>query len=84
MQIYNEIVTLPLHYDITEKDVNLILASYKENQDAIILTTEKDAQKLEEFNELKSAPLFFLKLSIDFHWNKDKFDKKIIEYVSGH
>ncbi len=24
MKIYNEIITLPLHYDITEKDVNLI------------------------------------------------------------
>ena len=69
---------------VPDEDVNLFLSSYKENQDAIILTTEKDAQKLEEFNELKSAPLFFLKLSIDFHWNKDKFDKKIIEYAKGH
>lgn len=74
----------PDHYKYKDEDVNLILSSYKENQDAIILTTEKDAQKLEEFNELKSAPLFFLKLSIDFHWNKDKFDKKIIEYAKGH
>ena len=72
------------HYKYKEEDINLILSSYKDNQDAIILTTEKDAQKLEEFNELISAPLFFLKLSIDFHWNKDKFDKKIIEYARGN
>ena len=71
------------HYKYKKEDINSILSSFKKNQDAILITTEKDAQKLVEFNDLRSTPLFFLKLSIDFHWNKDKFDKKIIEYARG-
>jgi tetraacyldisaccharide-1-P 4'-kinase len=48
------------------------------------LTTEKDAQKLREFKELSSFPLYYLKVSVDFLWNKDKFEKKIKDYVESY
>ena len=48
------------------------------------MTTEKDAQKLKEYDELSSFPLYYLKVTVDFLWNKDKFDKKIMEYVKSY
>ncbi len=81
-----EIIRLeyPDHYNYKKEDIEKILSKHKEYKEAVILTTEKDAQKLIEFKALFSVQVFFLKLNIDFHWNKDKFDKKIIEYARGN
>jgi tetraacyldisaccharide-1-P 4'-kinase len=51
---------------------------------SIILTTEKDAQKLNKFQHFKNSDVYYLKVSIDFLWNKDKFDKKIMDYVRNN
>ena len=64
---------------------NKIIDNYKrENSEIIILTTEKDAQKMQEFQELSKFPIYYLKVSIDFIRNKDKFEEKIIKYVRAH
>ena len=68
------------HYKYESKDIKKIIKTYQKSND-LILTTEKDAQKLKEFNELKNLPVYYLKVTIDFLWNKDKFDKKIKDYV---
>ena len=66
------------------QDVKKIIDTHHLQKDALLLTTEKDAQKLVEFENLKGLPIYFLNLSIDFLWNKDKFDKKILTYVGGN
>jgi hypothetical protein len=48
------------------------------------LTTEKDAQKIKEFEELSNYPVYYLKVSVDFIRNKDKFGEKIMNYVKTH
>lgn len=71
------------HYKYESEDIKKIINSYQKSND-LILTTEKDAQKLKEFKELMTLPVYYLKVSIDFLWNKDKFDKKIIDYVKSY
>ena len=71
------------HYKYESKDIKKIIKTYQKSND-LILTTEKDAQKLKEFNELKNLPVYYLKVTIDFLWNKDKFDKKIKDYVGSY
>ena len=66
------------------QDVKKIIDTHHLQKDALLLTTEKDAQKLVEFENLNGLPIYFLNLSIDFLWNKDKFDKKILTYVRGN
>ena len=69
------------HHSYTSQDVKKIIDTHQLQKDALLLTTEKDAQKLIEFKNLQGLPIYFLNLSIDFLWNKDKFDKKILTYV---
>ena len=56
----------------------------KEKYEIIILTTEKDAQKMKVFEELSEVSVYYLKVSIDFIRNKDKFEEKILKYVKAH
>ena len=73
------------HFQYQKKDINKIIDNYKkENSEIIILTTEKDAQKMQEFEELSRFPVYYLKVSIDFIRNKDKFEEKIMKYVRAH
>ena len=73
------------HFQYQKKDINKIIDNYKrEKNELIILTTEKDAQKMKEFEELSKFPVYYLKVSIDFIRNKDKFEEKIIKYVKAH
>ena len=73
----------PDHYQISDKDINE-MKDFAKKEKLTIITTEKDAQKLKEFNELKNLPVYYLKVTIDFLWNKDKFDKKIKDYVGSY
>ena len=73
------------HYNYKNSDIETILR--KKNtigKDTYILTTEKDIQKLKHFEKLNQQAVYYLKISVDFLWNKDKFDKKIIDYVRSN
>ena len=73
------------HFNYQKKDINKIIDIYKrEISEIIILTTEKDAQKMKVFEELSKFPVYYLKVSIDFIRNKDKFEEKILKYVKAH
>lgn len=73
------------HFHYQKKDINKIIGIYKrEIREIIILTTEKDAQKMKVFEELSKFPVYYLKVSIDFIRNKDKFEEKILKYVKSH
>ena len=58
------------------------------DKNKIILTTEKDAMRLESpgyVELLKELPVYYLPIEIDFH-DKDKedFDRQILDYVKGN
>ena len=72
------------HFHYQKKDINKIIDIYKREIKIIILTTEKDAQKMKVFEELSKFPVYYLKVSIDFIRNKDKFEEKILKYVKSH
>ena len=75
----------PDHHNYNISDIKKIITVFKsDSKSEIILTTEKDAQKLNEYDELSSFPLYYLKVTVDFLWNKDKFDKKIMDYVKSN
>ena len=85
LKIKNTHLKFKDHYKYKKNDVNKILKNFeKDSRNQIILTTEKDAQKLKEFKELLNIPVYYLKVSVDFLWNKDKFEEKIVDYAKSY
>jgi len=71
------------HHDFTEDDILNINSSFVNlgSGKKIVLTTEKDYVRLSTTSIHKDS-LMYLPISVDFlHGDKDKFDKKIIDYV---
>jgi len=73
------------HHKYTKRDIEKIKKLFDTfASELIVLTTEKDAQKLKQFKELNKLPVFYIKIKIEFIWNKNIFDNKIIDYVRKH
>ena len=74
------------HYPYKEKDASEIIEIFDNFavNDKIILTTQKDAEKLKLFKSFEKHPLYCIDIKIDFIWDKNKFDKKIHDYVIHH
>jgi tetraacyldisaccharide 4'-kinase len=77
----------PDHHPFTKTDLEKVKKLYTEMtfQNKIILTTEKDAMRLQthEFKTiLDGLPVFYIPIEVDFH-DKDKndFNERIIHYV---
>ena len=80
----------PDHYHFKVKDIMELLQGFEKDPSAekIIITTEKDAQRLlgDTLKELLlNLPVFYLPVQIGIR-AKDKatFDQKILDYVSNH
>ncbi|TCD03682.1 tetraacyldisaccharide 4'-kinase [Pedobacter psychroterrae] len=79
----------PDHYRFSVQNISLLVSAFNKNpsQDKIIITTEKDAQRLLD-NTLKelllNLPVYYLPVKIALT-DEDRitFDNKIIEYVSS-
>ncbi len=71
------------HYAYKEKDASDIIEIFNNFalDDKIILTTQKDAEKLKLFKSFENLPIYCIDIEIDFIWDKNKFDKKILDYV---
>lgn len=78
------------HYQFGEKDILHIVNSFDHiiGKNKIILTTEKDAGRLEEspyFRHLKNLPVFYLPVEVRFHQTEEEsFDEFIINYVKSN
>lgn len=77
-------LTYPDHHPFSNKDVNRIIEAYNQHPDTVILTTEKDAMRLRDLNELVHLPLFYLPIEVQFVEGKDKFSKLIQNYVTNN
>lgn len=91
--IYGKLAELSFrdHHAYTEKDMEKISASYhrlkEQHQVVLVLTTEKDAVRLQEQNphpELRDA---FFAVPIQVHFlndDKEQFDRQILNYVNSN
>lgn len=77
------------HYDYTPFDMGRIQKFYDsmDRQRAIILTTEKDAIRLQAHNKFireNQIPVFALPLEVKFHFDEgDRFDEDIKNFLLG-
>jgi tetraacyldisaccharide 4'-kinase len=74
------------HHNYTLRDIEDILTKYNQDNSAkkLILTTEKDAVKLREFEkELGDANVYFAPTETVFE-EKENFEKQILNYVTAN
>ena len=85
--LHYEHLEFPDHHKFTVFDIEKLKGTFEsiKNQNKIIITTEKDAARLQDpsilplINEL---PLFYISIEIDFHGkDKEVFDNYILSYV---
>jgi len=83
----NNCITLPDHYQFTEKKIKAIFEKFstKKGKPEYIITTEKDATRLQDFTQLpNSIKRVFLFIPIEVEFLNDKgneFNYKINQYV---
>jgi tetraacyldisaccharide 4'-kinase len=79
----------PDHHPFTIKNITKLVAEFSacESQKKIIITTEKDAQRLEEswFKAIPPFPVFVLPIRVEFlNGSGLQFDQFVTEYVREH
>ena len=57
-------MAFPDHFPYPPTSIKRIIAAFEASQADWIITTEKDAVKLEQIEELKNYPLFCLKIDL--------------------
>lgn len=84
---YIQILEYEDHHYFSKYDVSHLKQSFDqiESDNKIILTTEKDAMRLElhkDFLEANNLPIFALPIEVDFHFDeKEDFDRVIKNYL---
>jgi len=80
-----EHIRFPDHHAFKEQDINKIYEKYQsvESQDKIIITTEKDAMRIQDCkyaDKLKKLSLFYIPIEVKFlDESKQKFFNKIVK-----
>ena len=79
-------IVFPDHYNFQDKDIERILGAYNSSskESTIIITTEKDATRLIEFERLRDLPIFVLPISLTITSTSNKstsFKEIIIDDV---
>ena len=70
------------HQKYTSEDINFILSKFK--SDYILITTEKDFVKIEEFEEfINNYPVYYLKLNINLSENSDLLEKRLEQILNA-
>ena len=74
------------HHRYTAHDVEKIIAQFNthKTQQAIIVTTQKDAVKLKHFSQLKTLPLYAITIDINVLNNENAFNNLLIHHVRNH
>ena len=80
----------PDHHPFTPKNISKLAADFDADRSTqkIIITTEKDAQRLGAFMQnppLKGLPVFILPIEVYFlNGDRERFNRLITDYVSKH
>lgn len=89
MEHSNEVQELQFedHHDFTSKDLQKIADAFSKigSQNKIIITTEKDAMRLQEhpnIDIIKHLPIYYIPIEIDFLFEgEEQFNSQIVDYV---
>jgi tetraacyldisaccharide 4'-kinase len=89
LKFFTEIteLTYPDHYSFREKDIDAIALAFYNLSSAskYLITTEKDAIRLREFNDLEEplrSALYYIPVGIHFlNEDKEEFDNLVLDYV---
>ena len=75
----------PDHHIFTMDDLAEMKKEFAEMpQPAILLTTEKDAVRLEKFQgELADLPLYVIPVQPRFLWDEERFQDQVLQFVAG-
>jgi len=73
----------PDHHSFSKKEVDRMKHECLKQPDSVILTTEKDAMRLREFDSLEELPLFYLPIEVKLLDNENKFLQLIYNYVKN-
>ncbi|MBU0600468.1 tetraacyldisaccharide 4'-kinase [bacterium] len=65
----------PDHYSYKQKDIEKIITNFKETKGEVVITTEKDALKLEEMWPKEDIKLYYLKIILELISGQDEFIK---------
>ncbi|HRH66433.1 MAG TPA: tetraacyldisaccharide 4'-kinase, partial [Bacteroidia bacterium] len=81
-----ETLFFPDHHEFSTKDIRKIQETFDNiaNQSKIIVTTEKDAMRLQnpELEPLiRNLPLFYLPIEVAFHQDETGFNERILDYI---
>jgi tetraacyldisaccharide 4'-kinase len=75
----------PDHHPFSVKDIKKIRNLFDTfGADKIILTTEKDAQRLRSVAETEKLPIYFLQIEVAFLNDEQAFKTEIIEHVRNN
>ncbi len=75
----------PDHHRFKAKDIQQIRNLFGTfGDEKIILTTEKDAQRLNAIREMKDLPVYFISIEVYFINDEASFRKEIIDHVRNH
>lgn len=83
-------LTYPDHYQYTAKDLHLLIEKFSVNNGTTkaIITTEKDAMRLQQFSDLDEeikAAMYYVPIEVEFLENEGKiFNQQIIGYVRNN
>ena len=75
------------HHHFTNDDIAQIKQAYNqiENENKMIITTEKDATRLISFSdEFKDVSIFVLPIEIDFKTKTEEFNEQVTKYVRAN
>jgi tetraacyldisaccharide 4'-kinase len=85
-----EIINFPDHHQFYKQDIDRVIEVFETlpKKDKIIVTTEKDIQRLHDAeiqNILRNYPFFYLPIEVKFHHqDQEEFLKIIQNYVNEH
>ncbi|HNP48531.1 MAG TPA: tetraacyldisaccharide 4'-kinase [Bacteroidia bacterium] len=84
-----ETVIFPDHHEFKAKDIKKIQEAFDNiaNPSKIIVTTEKDAMRLQnpELEPLiRNLPLFYLPIEVAFHQDENAFNNRILDFVKKY
>lgn len=71
------------HHDYTEKDIEKIRAASL-YQDAMVITTEKDAVKLKKFSQLKEISIFYVPIKTNFLDGEKTFQDALVRSLKKY
>lgn len=82
-----ETVSFPDHHRFRERDIDKVIEIFKliNDQNKIILTTEKDAMRLKEFDQkLQNLPVFAIPVEHQFLFNNENdFNDVILKFIKS-